>query len=217
MNNDPKNDDQEKKIIENTTSVNLEVEEESASACQHEDNLKKTTEELESVKDRMLRMAAEFENYKKRAEKEKIDFLQYSNERLIREFLPILDNMLRAIEHGSNIENKKEMNEVIKGITLVKNQFFAVLEKSGVLPIEAEGKLFDPCVHEAIQIMESDSVPDGTVIKEVQKGFMYKNKLLRPSVVYVARRFEQTSPEIEIKIEEEPETIAESKSETSLN
>jgi molecular chaperone GrpE len=121
--------------------------------------------------DKWIRLQAEFENYKKRIQKEKTDQMKFGNEALLKAFLPVLDNLERAIEHGV-------------GITL--KQFLNILEQFGVKPIPAVGEVFDPEKHEAVSQLESDFESD-RVISEVQKGYLFHERLLRPAKVIVSK------------------------------
>lgn len=135
--------------------------------------------------DKYVRVVAEFENYKKRQERQKADFLKMSNEALIRDLLPILDSFDRALEHSQNSEVPKSY---IEGIELARKSFMDVLEKNGLKPINAIGEEFDPHFHEAIMQQEDPDVDENTVISEVHQGFMLNDKLLRPSMVIVSKK-----------------------------
>ena len=135
--------------------------------------------------DKWLRSVAEFENFKKRHEREKAEFMKMANEMLVKDFLPVLDSLDRALQHT-------EQNEVpqsfIEGIELVRKGFVNVLEKHGVKVIDALGERFDPNFHEAVMQQENPDVEDNTVLYETQKGYMLHDRLLRPSMVIVSKR-----------------------------
>ena len=135
--------------------------------------------------DKWLRSVAEFENFKKRHEREKAEFMRMANEMLVKDFLPVLDSLDRALQHT-------EQNEVpqsfIEGIELVRKGFVNVLEKHGVKVIDALGERFDPNFHEAVMQQENPDVEDNTVLYETQKGYMLHDRLLRPSMVIVSKR-----------------------------
>lgn len=145
--------------------------------------LREKAEELKTVKESCLRTMADFENAKKRLAREKEDFAKFANETIISQFLPVLDNFDRALAHASENDASESF---ISGITLIRKQIFDILKNSGLEPIEALGKEFDPHVHEAVGVIETDEHPADTVVEEVQSGFMLKDKLLRPSWVRVA-------------------------------
>jgi molecular chaperone GrpE len=172
-------------------------------------------EQLDHARDRMLRMAADFENYKKRIEREKLEFVMHSNESVVKQFLPVYDNLLRALEHKDKKENKDLLDELINGIGLIQKQFMSILEKMEIEIIHTEGEMFNPSLHEAFQIDHRDDVPEDAITREVQKGFVCKNRLIRPALVCVARNplinAQETSISEEVKIEEsEPSPAQES-------
>jgi len=143
--------------------------------------------------DKWLRLAAEFENYKKRMQKEKSDVMQFGNESLLRAVLPILDNLERAIDHG------KKMNEngtLLQGVEIILRQFLAILERFGVKPVAAMGESFDPEKHEAVSQAESDQEPD-RVISELEKGYLFHERLLRPAKVLVSKALPEKETETE--------------------
>jgi len=144
--------------------------------------LKGQEQEVIDAKDECLRKIADFENAKKRLVKEKEDFAKFANEHLISGFLPILDNMERALAHTDNTN----IDAVIAGVTMIKKQIEDALSSHGLEKIEAKGKLFDPHEHEAVGTIPSCEHEADTVVEEVQSGYKLKDKLLRPSWVRVA-------------------------------
>ena len=148
-------------------------------------------EELEKYKreaadnyDRYLRIYAEFENYKKRMARERSDLLQYGNENLIKDLLPVLDSLGRALEHARTSE---DFSSFIEGIRLVEKQFLAALENNGVKPIEAKGEPFDPNFHEAVYEVNTPEGESRHVVDELEKGYLLNGRLLRPSKVSVSK------------------------------
>ena len=137
--------------------------------------------------DTMLRAAAELENYKKRIERERQNLLKFGQEELMSDLLLVLDNYERALE---STESSKDVKNIVDGIKLIQKQLLSVLKKSGLEPIEALGKPFNPELHEAISQVETDDYPDGTVIGEQLKGYTLNKRLLRPSVVTVSKKLE---------------------------
>lgn len=137
--------------------------------------------------DRLLRITAEFENYKKRMEREMNEFRKFANESLVKDILPTVDNLQRALEtHQGNQENSTDgMRE---GVEMTLKALLGSLEKHGVAPIEALEKPFDPNFHHAVMQEESDKYPENTVSQELQKGYMIRDRLLRPSMVVVSKR-----------------------------
>jgi molecular chaperone GrpE len=143
--------------------------------------------------DQLLRLGAEFENYKKRVQKEKSDLIKFGNESLLKAVLPILDNLERAIDHG------KKMNEngpLLQGVEIILRQFLAILERFGVKPVAAMGEPFDPEKHEAVSQAESDQEPN-RVISELEKGYLFHERLLRPAKVLVSKALPEKKTETE--------------------
>lgn len=134
---------------------------------------------------KFLRTAADLENYKKRVEKEKARIIDFANEDLIIEILPVIDNLERALAHSEGEQNNLE--SLVKGVKLTIDQIYAVFKKSGLKEIMAVGEKFDPGLHHAISHEDNDEAEPGTVVKEFQKGYLLKGKLIRPSMVMVAK------------------------------
>lgn len=141
------------------------------------------TKEAAEFFDKWLRLRAEFENFKKRMQKEKADLLKFGNESLLRALLPVLDNLTRALDHGKEAGSDPSL---VEGVELIHKQFVNILERFGVKPISAVGELFDPEKHEAVAQEESDLEPN-KIIGEVEKGYFYHERLLRPAKVIVAK------------------------------
>ena len=133
--------------------------------------------------DKYLRAKAELENYKKRIEKEKAETIRYCNENIIREILPVVDNLEMALKHGQDSGNSKSL---IEGVEIVLNQFLKGLEKFGVASFSSVGEEFDPNIHEAMMQVESDNHNPNSIISEFQKGYFLNERLLRPAKVTVA-------------------------------
>jgi molecular chaperone GrpE len=135
--------------------------------------------------DRFLRLSAEFENFKKRMEKEKNDAYKFATENLIKELLPVLDNLERALDHG---EAKSDPQGLLAGVELTLKGLHSVLEKFGVTSVDASGKEFDPNLHEAVMVQEDARQPGGTVLNQLQKGYLLHSRLIRPAMVVVSKR-----------------------------
>ncbi|MFO0577701.1 MAG: nucleotide exchange factor GrpE [Polyangia bacterium] len=144
------------------------------------------TAEKQELNDRLLRLAAEFENYKRRVRKEAEDASQRGLEGLAKELLPALDNFDRALTAARG-NQAPGVAVIIEGVQMVQKQLFAALEKNQIKTFESEGKPFDPNVHEAIQQVETDAVPPGAVALVFQRGYTIGSRLLRPAMVAVAR------------------------------
>jgi molecular chaperone GrpE len=134
--------------------------------------------------DRFLRVSADFENFKKRSAREMADFRKYANESLIRELLPVVDNLERAI--ASAIDNG-DSNSFLEGVDLTLKEILKVFDKFVVKPIEAVGKPFDPTFHQAVMQEETDDKPENTILGELQKGYTIHDRLLRPTMVVVSK------------------------------
>lgn len=142
-------------------------------------------EELKACKDKMLRLAAELENFKKRIEKEKEEFMKYALEAFASELLPFLDNLERAI---SAAKESRDIDRLIEGLDLTLSGYFKILERFGLKTFVAEGQRFDPNLHEAISLEESHEHEENTIIKELLHGYTLHEKLLRPALVVVSKK-----------------------------
>jgi molecular chaperone GrpE len=142
-------------------------------------------ESLKDLNNRYLYLQADFENFKKIKAKEKQDLLKFGNEVLIKELIPVIDNLERAIEHAGNSEEGKG---IIEGVQITLNEFFKVLERSGVERVDAVGKKFDPNFHEALFQEEREDMEPDTVTTELQKGYTLNGRLLRPARVAVSKK-----------------------------
>ncbi len=152
------------------------------------DELKKKLEEKEKeIKehhDRLLRLAADFENYKKRAVKEKEEWTKFANEDLIRAILPFIDNLERAVNHAQKVS---DTGVLIEGVRLTLQQLLQTLNKFGLSTFESVGKPFDPKIHEAMLVVETDQHEPNQVVEEFQKGYLLNARLLRPATVSVSK------------------------------
>jgi len=154
--------------------------------------LKKKLEEKEKESkenhDRLLRTAADFENYKKRAAKEREDWTKFSNEDLIRSILPFIDNLERAVNHAQKVV---DTGVLIEGVRLTIQQLLQNLTKFGLSSFESVGKPFDPAMHEAMLVVETNTHEPNQVVEEFQKGYLLNDRLLRPATVSVSKALEK--------------------------
>jgi molecular chaperone GrpE len=134
------------------------------------------------LNDRLLRRQADFENYRKRAERDRSDFLQYAGMEFVRETLPVLDDFERALKVESTDRT------FAKGVELIYTRLYETLKKMGLEPMNTVGKTFDPNLHQAVDRVETDRAEDQSILEEFQKGYNFKGKLLRPAMVKVAVR-----------------------------
>ncbi len=172
--------DQEEEMVEGRGAIQ-ELPGEEILRLQSELDAK--TKEAEENYSKFLRACADFENYKKRVEKEKTDIKNFANETLIVEVLSVMDNFERALEHA----DEKSLDSLKQGVKLTVDQMFSLLKKYGLQEIKSVGEKFDPAVHHAISHEESEGVPPATVLKEFQKGYFLRGRLLRPAMVAVAK------------------------------
>lgn len=149
-------------------------------------------EEAAQYKERYIRLYAEFENARKRMEREKQEFVKYANEGLIVEFLDILDNLERSVESAK--ANHEDYTAFLKGVEMVMAHIHEMLKRNGVAPIEARGKMFDPHCHEVLMQEESEELDDGTVMEEFQKGYRFGERVVRTAKVKVAKKRQEEAP-----------------------
>ena len=160
-----------------------------------EEKKEETTEDkLVIVQDKLLRTMAEMENQRIRFEKEKQEAFEFGGFNFANESLSLLDNIDRAImsfRNDENLKNNKDLNKIIDGIEIVKKDLVSIFKKNGITPIECMNKKFDPNFHQAMLELEDNTKDAGTVIQEIQKGFMMKDRLLRPTLVGVTKKREE--------------------------
>ena len=142
----------------------------------------KLKQERQEVYDRLLRKQAEFDNFRKRMQREKEEFLQHANADMIRSLLPVLDGFERALAH----RDTSTPEQFFAGVELIHRELLDTLGRAGVTPVEAKGKQFDPHFHQAVETVESPGHKDQEVVEELQRGYKLKNRLLRPAIVKVA-------------------------------
>ena len=149
------------------------------------------TADVAEWKNRYMRTLADFENYRKRTDREKADFFKYALAGTFKDLLPILDNFDRALDHA------EEGDDFHKGVLLIYKQLFDMLKKAGLRPIEDRGTAFDPNIHEAVIREENASLPNQTVMEVLQKGYFLHDRLLRPALVKVAVGGPERGDEVE--------------------
>jgi molecular chaperone GrpE len=146
--------------------------------------LEEKEKEIKEHHDRLLRLAADFENYKKRAAREKEEWAKFANEDLIRTILPFIDNLERAVNHAQKVS---DTGVLIEGVRLTIQQILQSLTKFGLSSFQSVGKPFDPTVHEAMLVVETDKHDPNQVVEEFQKGYLLNDRLLRPATVSVSK------------------------------
>ncbi len=152
------------------------------------DQAKELQEQLTSEKERVLRLSAEFENYKKRKQRELDDFKKFANETVFRNFLSVVDNLERAIMAAEN--NSDEVG-LLEGVKLTRKDIIKLFETFNVKPVDAHNKEFDPNFHQAVTQEETDDFPEKTVTQVLQKGYLLHDRLLRPAMVVVSKKVEK--------------------------
>ena len=141
-------------------------------------------QKLNDAEDRMLRVAAEYENYRKRMARQQDELVKSANDRLFGELIEVIDNFERALQHA---KEDSSTSAILTGTEMIYNQLMALLAKNGVTPIDALGKPLDPQFHEAMMQVDSDQCPDGVVAVELAKGYQQGNRVIRHSKVGVSR------------------------------
>ncbi len=153
-----------------------------------EKQLDEAQKEVVDLKDKLLRLAADYENYKKRNERERATAMKYAGEHIFREFLPVVDNLERAVSQGvvEGADAEKNLAGLLEGVELTLKSLYASLDKFEVKAIESVGEPFDPNKQEALTMEPSDAVPANHVLTEFEKGYFYKDRLLRAAKVIVS-------------------------------
>jgi molecular chaperone GrpE len=163
-------------------TIELLSDELQALKAQHE----QTLADLESEKDQHVRLQAEFENFRRRSLKEKQDGLKFGHQNLVKDLLSTVDNLERALEHGAQNDGPDGQG-ILDGVELVHREILGALAKHAVTEIDAQGKPFDPAVHEAMGQVPSEEVAVNTVLQVLQKGYVIHDRMLRPARVLVSR------------------------------
>lgn len=171
---------------ENDEGASPEPAEETAVTVEEQlqESLDTALADAEENRDKYVRAAAELENFKKRTSREMDDLRKYANEALLRELLPVIDNLERAISITTD-GDEKTVQTVVEGVDLTRKEIIKVLDRFHVKPIESMHQPFDPNFHQAVSREENDSYPENTVLREFQKGYLIYDRLLRPAMVVV--------------------------------
>ena len=148
-------------------------------------------EELESLKDKLARTFAEMENQRRRFEKEKDDAYEYGGYSFAKEALNLLDNLERskvALENDEKLKNTDALKKIVEHLNIINNDMLSIFKKNNIEPIKSINEKLDPNLHQAMMEVEDDTKEPGTIVQEIQKGFMMKDRLLRPSLVGVSKK-----------------------------
>jgi len=165
-------------------------------------------EKLKAVQEKLLRTMAEMENQRRRFEKEKKEAFEFGGFNFAAESLLLLDNIDRAIvsfKNDESLKNNKDLNKIIDGIEIVKKDLVSIFKKNGIETIECINKKFDPNFHQAMLELEDNTKETGTVVQEIQKGYMMKDRLLRPSLVGITKKREEKAEKEEKRTDEKEE------------
>ncbi|ANS77208.1 molecular chaperone GrpE [Paenibacillus yonginensis] len=198
MNNEANVNEQEQATVENEQDLQQENAAPEAGANASDDHVEGAAEaeaagnpELESLRaeaaehqQRLLRVQADYDNFRRRTQKEKEELAKYASSKLISELLPVFDNFERALAAGVSEQN--DPSSFVKGVEMIFRQFEGVLKAEGLTIMETVGQPFNPEYHQAIMTVEVDEYEEGIVVEELQKGYMLKDKVLRPAMVKVS-------------------------------
>lgn len=173
-------------VEENPTEAAADSAQASEKSSASTDAGEQWAKEKSDLEDLLRRRQAEFENYRRRVERERWEFAEYAGMEGAKALLPIVDDFERALKAAKTSGSSE--SELVKGIELIYKRLLETLNKQGLEPISTENKKFDPHLHEAVQRVQDDDAEDGTILEEYQRGYNFKGKLLRPSMVKVAVR-----------------------------
>jgi molecular chaperone GrpE len=175
----------ENKLEESLSEAELFQPDEITDSASADSQEKSAQEELQIYQDKYIRLAAEFENYKRRAQRDQSDAIRYANESLLKNLLSTIDNLERAIQCG---KDAGASGSLLEGVELTHKQFLETVEKLGVRQVSSTGSLFDPNMHQAVAQVESETAEPNTVVEEFQKGYFLHDRILRPAMVTVAKK-----------------------------
>ena len=197
--------EQERTSSENKSKTEKEDQKKTVTELKKEES---PEEKLKTVQDKLLRTMAEMENQRRRFEKEKKEAFEFGGFNFAAESLLLLDNIDRAIvsfKNDESLKNNKDLNKIIDGIEIVKKDLVSIFKKNGIETIECINKKFDPNFHQAMLELEDNTKEAGTVVQEIQKGYMMKDRLLRPSLVGITKKRVEKAVKEEKKTEEKAE------------
>ena len=160
------------------------AQEEAAALTAAQEKVQSVQKDLEELKDRYVRKLAEFENHKKRSERERQEYFKIALAGFVHDFLPVMDNFERALEHARPADLESDFGQ---GIVIIRKQLGELWKRYGLIPIDTSGA-FDPNLHEAVATEATDAVPPNTILAELQKGYFLNDRLIRPAFVKVAVR-----------------------------
>ena len=179
------------KVVEEQKNVSDDVEKESDGVEKEKEEKLTPEEELEALKDKLARTFAEMENQRRRFEKEKDDAYEYGGYSFAKEALNLLDNLERskvALENDEKLKNTDALKKIVEHLNIINNDMLSIFKKNNIEPIKSINEKLDPNLHQAMMEVEDDTKEPGTIVQEIQKGFMMKDRLLRPSLVGVSKK-----------------------------
>ena len=185
------NEQSSEKVVEEQKNVSDGVEKESDGVEKEKEEKLTPEEELEVLKDKLARTFAEMENQRRRFEKEKDDAYEYGGYSFAKEALNLLDNLERskiALENDERLKNTDALKKIVEHLNIINNDMLSIFKKNNIEPIKSINEKLDPNLHQAMMEVEDDAKEPGTIVQEIQKGFMMKDRLLRPSLVGVSKR-----------------------------
>lgn len=202
-----KTPEEQPETVENPEQESLEQETaaeevEYSSEEQLQAELDQARSEAKAHQEQYLRTLADMENLRKRTQREKEELGKFANENILREILPVIDNLERAVEHAEQAEMGETGAGLLEGVQMTLVQFSQVLDRFGVKPVESLGQTFDPALHQAMGQFETEDYPANAVAQQLQKGYQLNDRLLRPAMVMIAKAPAAPEPEIEIEFEE---------------
>ncbi len=163
---------------------------------ENNENINSPEDKLKVVEEKLLRTMAEMENQRRRFEKERQEAFEFGGFNFAKESLSLLDNLDRAVasfRSDEKLKDNKDLDKIIDGIEIVKKDLISIFKKNGIEPIDCINKKFDPNFHQAMMEIEDDNKEAGTVLQEIQKGYIMKDRLLRPSLVGVAKKNDKSN------------------------
>ena len=184
-------DQSSEKVEEEKKNVSDGVEKESDGVEKEKEEKLTPEEELEALKDKLARTFAEMENQRRRFEKEKDDAYEYGGYSFAKEALNLLDNLERskvALVNDEKLKNTDALKKIVEHLNIINNDMLSIFKKNNIEPIKSINEKLDPNLHQAMMEVEDDAKEPGTIVQEIQKGFMMKDRLLRPSLVGVSKR-----------------------------
>ena len=185
--------EQEKTLSENKNKTEKNEQKKTVVDLKKEES---PEEKLKNIHEKLLRTMAEMENQRRRFEKEKQEAFEFGGFNFAAESLSLIDNIDRAVisfKNDESLKNNKDLNKIIEGIEIIKKDLVSIFKKNGIESIECINKKFDPNFHQAMLEVEDNTKDAGTVVQEIQKGFMMKDRLLRPSLVGVTKKREENA------------------------